>query len=385
MKEINIFIAGDFCPTGQLSTLLTGNSATRRAVVDVLKPWSIRADGFIVNLECPLTSANRPASKYGSSIKSSPAAAGFLAEIGVDLVTLANNHIMDYGTAGLGDTLQACEEAGIAVVGAALNSAGAMRIHYRQIHDRTLAVINMAEKEFGCAKQGCGGANPFDVMAAVEAIREARTQAQHVLLILHGGLESVHYPSPESVRTLRFLAEQGPTAIIRHHPHRVQGHEVWNGVPIFYSLGNFLFDWHTPVKHKDWYEGLMLELTIPETDKCSFVVHPFNQCAGDAGIEMLDGEAQALFMKRYHEWSAVCKDASALQEEWRKIVNIRKPIYLGLLTLPHPFLMRVANKIGLLRFLRPAGKKCRIFENILRCDTHREVLLNILEQVRKGK
>jgi poly-gamma-glutamate capsule biosynthesis protein CapA/YwtB (metallophosphatase superfamily) len=383
MDKIKIFIAGDFCPINRLAPLLTADLENHHGLVKDILKLTASSDFFIVNLECPLTNAKYPIEKCGALIKSDPNAAKFLTNIGVNLVTLANNHIMDYGDEGLADTLKASDKARVAVVGAAMSFAEATKIYYHQIKHRTLAVINMAEKEFSYAKPGSGGANPFDVIAAAESIYEARKQADHVLLIIHGGLESVHYPSPESVRILRFLADQGPTAIIRHHPHQVQGHEVWKGVPIFYSLGNFLFDWNTPINDKGWYEGIIVELTITESDDCYFEIHPFNQCSDDSVIEMLVGAYREQFMIRYHEWSAIIEDAFALQGEWNKLVETRKRDYFGLLVLPHNFLLRVVRKIGLLPFIRPTRIKRLFLENFLRCDAHREVLLNILELTRK--
>lgn len=382
MNNIDILVAGDFCPAGRLRAFLAEESAARREVVAALTPLAQAADLFVVNLECPLTTASTPIEKCGSLVKGSPAAAGFLAEIGVHLVALANNHIRDYGDAGIRETLGACARFQLPTVGAAADYSEAVRIHYRQIKGRTLAVVNMAEKEFSCAEPGAGGANPFDVIAATEGIHDARRRADHVLLIVHGGLENTHYPSPGSVRALRFLAGQGASAIIRHHAHWVQGHEVWNGVPIFYGAGHFLFDWHTPVHGEDC-EGILVGLSFDAEDRCAFTVHPLAQCEADRWFALMAGDEKARFMARFGEWSAAIGNAESLREKWRGSIKEHAEGYFGSLTLPHLIWVRIARKLGLLRFARPLRWRRRLLESYLRCETHRELLQGILEEDRR--
>ena len=383
MNDIQIMVAGDFCPAGRLRALWADGSAARREVAGALAPLIREADLFVVNLECPLTTATAPIEKCGSLIQGDPAAAGFLAEVGVNLAALANNHIKDYGEAGIRETLDACARVHLPTVGAGTDFPEATRIHYRQIKGRTLAVVNMAEKEFSCAGPGEGGANPFDVVAAAESLREARRRADHVLLIVHGGLENTHYPSPGSVRALRFLAGQGATAIVRHHAHRVQGHETWNGVPIFYGAGHFLFDWHTPVHGEDC-EGILIGLSIGEDDRCSFEVHPLAQCAPERWFGILQGEEKARYLAKCAEWSAALADAGALDARWREMIAAQADGYFGFLTLPHPALVRIVRKLGLLRFARPWRWRRRILEAYVRCEAHRELMQGILERDRRS-
>lgn len=382
MNNINVLVSGDFCPVGRLRAFLAEDSAARREVVGSLAPLAQAADLFVVNLECPLTTATASIEKCGSLVKGSPAAAGFLAEIGVNLVALANNHIRDYGDDGIRETREACARFQLPTVGAAADYSEAVRTHYRQIKGRTLAVVNMAEKEFSGSEPGHGGANPFDVIAATESLRAARRHADHVLLIVHGGLENTHYPSPGSVRALRFLAGQGATAIVRHHAHRVQGHEVWNGVPIFYGAGHFLFDWHTPIHGEDC-EGILIGLSIGEDDRCSFEVHPLVQCASDRWFGILKGEDQARYMAKCGEWSDAIANAELLDEKWQDLIAAQADGYFGFLTLPHPALVRIVRKLGLLRFARPWRWRRRILEAYVRCEAHRELLQGILEQDRR--
>lgn len=383
MAELKVIVAGDFCPVAGLEKSIANNGVLGSNVADSIQDLTGASDCFIVNLECPLTGCADRVDKVGPHLRATPKTAAFLADLGVNLVTLANNHIRDAGQMGVVETLKACKAAGVDTIGAGVNPKEAARIHYMTRKGRILAVINMAEQEFNCANPSRGGANPFDIISAIEAIREARKHAHHVLLILHGGLESAHYPSPVSVRTLRYLAEQGLTAIIRHHPHAVQGHEVWKGVPIFYSLGNFIFNWYTPVMDKGWYEGILVALNLNKEDRCSFTIYPFEQCKKMPGIQMMKGTQKEHFMSQYEAWCKTIENETALQREWRGALEQRENTYWSSLVLPHNLLTRIVRKLGLLKCFRPSRMHRAILEHYLRCDALREAMICISEQSQK--
>jgi hypothetical protein len=227
-----------------------------------------------------------------------------------------------------------------------------------------------------------GGVNPFDIISALESIREARKNARHVLFILHGGLGYMRYPSPESVRTLRYLAEQGLTAIVRHHSHSVQGYERWKGVPIYYSLGNFIFNWHGRVLEESWYEGIMVRLQIDENNNCSHAALPLEQPRTEPGVRMLQGTRKDDYLVRLAEWSAVLSDEKTLSKMWSESLRTRNASYLGLLTGSNRFTMRIVRRLGLLRILGPNRAKRLILQNLMRCDAHREALLDLLDSER---
>lgn len=385
MTQIRLLVAGDFCPIARLAAPVSRGEAGAGPTAGEIRGLAREADLFVVNLECPLTSAAPGLEKAGHLLSASPDAASFLRGLGVALVTLANNHILDAGEVGLEETLSACVGVGIETTGAGLSLESAAKIYYRRSKGRTLAVVNMAEREYSCAGAGRGGANPFDAIAAVRAIREARCRAAHVVVIVHGGLEGLNFPSPESVRSLRFLAEEGATAVLRHHAHSVQGWELWRGVPIFYGLGNFLFDWPSRLEDHRWHEGVIADLRIGEDDRCVVEVHSFDQCREEPVLRMHAGPERERFLERLAVWSAGLSDEALLEEEWAKVGEARKRDYLSSLTVPHRLLARVAGRLGLLERLVPSRRARMILENYLRCDAHREALLSILERDRMGR
>ena len=381
MKDSNfirVVIAGDFCHRGRIEKLLHESLIKKKEILKKTKRIFEQSDLAIVNLENTLTENINRIQKNGSCLKAKPDMIHLHNFLGVNLVTLANNHVRDFGDQGVIDTLSLCKKHHIDTIGAGNNSQEARKIYYRCIKGRTLAVINVAENEFANASPNRAGANPLDLISLIADIRDAKSFAEHVLLIIHGGLEYVHYPSPQSVRVMRFLAEQGPTAIIRHHPHYVQGIEVWKGVPIFYSLGNFIFD--TPDKTRSgWFEGILVALSINPADSCSYEVHPFEQCKNKPVIRLLEGTEKKSFLERLDRYSKVILDSEKHKQKWQAILNERRQVYLGMLTLPSHFLFRLFRKLKLIRYIKATKRKRLLWENYIRCEAHREVLLDILE------
>jgi poly-gamma-glutamate synthesis protein (capsule biosynthesis protein) len=337
------------------------------------------SDLAIVNQECVLASTGAPIVKEGPCLKAHPETARLLTHLGITLVTTANNHIRDFGDEGVHKTLETCAAHNIHTVGAGLTLHEARQIYYHPVGGRQLAVINVAEKEFSYATARRAGANPLDLIDLLEDMKEARLHANHLLLIIHGGLEDTHYPSPQSVKLLRFLAEQGATAVVRHHPHYVQGYEVWKGVPIFYSLGNFFFPWvNESVPGR--LEGMVLVLRITTNDTCNFKIHGFGQCVDEPRLRKLEGDRDEVFLTKVGKYSNVLRDPAALEREWQALIDELRPDYYGRIALPNYFVLRLFRKLGLLGRVAPSRRKRILYGNWIRCAAHREALLQILNR-----
>jgi len=106
---------------------------------------------------------------------------------------------------------------------------------------KKIGVINACEHEFSIADNEHGGSNALDLINMQEDITEVRKEADFVVLILHGGIEQYHYPTPRMKRWYRHFVDLGADAVVNHHQHCINGYEVYKGKPIFYGLGNFYF------------------------------------------------------------------------------------------------------------------------------------------------
>lgn len=185
------------------------------------------ADDFtLVNLENVLT--DRPLAERDKGegtaywFKAPAANARILTDGGVEAVSLANNHTGDYGPQGFADTAAAVEAAG-------LPFGTNEQTVYLEKNGFIIAVI-------------CHGLwNEGQASQIVRRIEEASAQSDYQIVLYHGGAEGVHQPEDWRVRASRRLADAGADLVLGSHPHVLQPEEVYNGVPIVYSLGNFCY------------------------------------------------------------------------------------------------------------------------------------------------
>lgn len=375
-----ILFAGDLCPTGRIEKIVLEGDQNRvdNIFKDIL-PYVKRSDYFVVNLECPLTHGTDPIEKIGPNLKANPKTILLLKSLGVTLVSLANNHIYDYGQTGLRETLQICKNNGVTTVGAGETLDVAQQPTYTTIQGLRIAFVNFAENEFCNADTKQGGANSLDIVDNTRQIQIARGQADAVIVIIHGGHEHFHYPSPRMVKQYRFFAEQGATAIIGHHTHCVSGYEIHKGVPIFYSLGNFLFDSKT--KFPGWYEGYMVELEIGNSKSCTFSILPYKQCFNDIGIYLLKGDERRSFFNKLQEISNSIKDDIWLKSIWADYVAEKRKSYLYNACTRDKRLLGLLNKLNL---LQPYVGKARLINltNLIQNESHRDILLATLKSIK---
>ena len=260
---ISILFTGDFCPINRVEdVILMGDFL---ALSNDFLPIIQSADLAITNLECPITDSQMIISKTGPALKASPRAAEFLNQAGFNLVTLANNHIMDFGLDGLHSTLKVLESNNISYVGAGNTLRDANRSFQTKIKGKSIAIINIAENEFSTTHGDYPGANPLSLVSNYHTINEAKSNNDFVIVIYHGGNEEYNLPSPRLKETLRFYVEAGASTVVAHHSHRYSGYEIYKDSPIFYGLGNFLFDYkdNTGI---EWQHGIALLIKI-ESDE----------------------------------------------------------------------------------------------------------------------
>lgn len=323
--EINFILTGDFCPIGRVEKLCLTNEFEKiyGNTLPVLKD----KDLSITNLECPLTKKLNPIKKSGPNLIADPKCVEGIKYGCFDIVSLANNHILDQGEKGLQDTIQACKGAGIKTVGAGENLTEAMKPLFVTIKDKRIAILNFAEHEFSIATENSAGAAPLNPIRDYYQILEARRTSDIVIAIIHGGNEHYPLPSPRMVETYRFFADLGVTAIIGHHTHCPSGFEIYNGIPIFYSLGNFIFG--KDVKFKSWYEGYFIKLTIANNKVTNIALTPYFQCQNDnPGLRLMDDDESAEFLKRIEEYSNIIQNPDLLEKKWVLSVNhIGRVIY----------------------------------------------------------
>lgn len=374
-ETVKILVTGDFCPARRVEGYILGSdepSSLFGEFLDHIKD----VDLAITNLECPLTESSDIINKMGPNLKADPKTIASLRDAGFGLVTLANNHIFDYGQQGLADTLDVCSVNGIATVGADLTLNDARKTYYKEIDGRKIAVVNFAENEYGCASNRHGGANPMDVIDNAGQIKEAKENADIVLVIIHGGHELYHYPSPRMIKQYRFYAEQGADVVVGHHTHCISGYEIYHEVPIFYSLGNFVFDSNTDFP--GWYKGYAVKLSI--TDHVEYQIIPYSQCKGQLGVKVLHGEDKRVEKERIVAISDVIAVPMDVEKKWNEFIEEKYLWYLYLMLPVNRCLWSIALRLKFAeRLIR--RKKLRRIQNLINCESHRDAAINVLKRM----
>lgn len=228
-----------------------------------IKDYLTRADLVFGNLEGPISSGGK---NQGSiySFRFRPEVAGALKDTGFKVMSIANNHIWDWGGEAISDTLSNLAEAGIEAVGAGRNYEEANRPYFLKVKNLRvgfLAYTNLYPKGMAAGPDS-PGVSDFDLEKIRERIREAKNQVDLVAVSLHWGEEYETSASDWQKKIAHELIDAGADVVVGHHPHVPQEVEPYKGGWIFYSLGNFVFDQNFS---EETMGGMFVELKV--TDK----------------------------------------------------------------------------------------------------------------------
>ncbi|WP_345243118.1 CapA family protein [Pontibacillus salipaludis] len=271
-KPISITFGGDVLMEYSLVTTMkdSGPDYPFQHVAPLFK----KSDYTVVNLETPITSAMTPFPKL-YNFKASPLLLDGLSNAGVDLVSLANNHTLDYNVQGLLDTFKALEDKNMAYIGAGHNQKEAYQEQRISIKNQTVAILAFSEVlpdlSWYAGKHTPGVASGYQLDRVLSIVDKVKKEVDYVLVYYHWGDEKVHLPNKDQTHIAHTLVDHGVDAVIGSHPHVLQGFEVYNGKPIAYSLGNFLFPNYVTGKTA---ETGVLEVTLRE-ERASMTFHPF--------------------------------------------------------------------------------------------------------------
>jgi poly-gamma-glutamate synthesis protein (capsule biosynthesis protein) len=240
-EEIIINAVGDVMLAGKWTASIkkTGYDAPFRTVAAGLTA----ADITIANLESPIARSGIEFTGKKFRFLAEPEVAVALRKSGINLVTLANNHSMDFGATALAETQQHLEQAGIAWVGAGENLAEARKMALYTIKQKKIAFLgySLTQPTEFFAGRGRPGTTPGFKNIYVEDIARARQQADYVIVSFHWGTEGKSNVQPYQRVAAHNAIEAGADVIIGHHPHVLRGIERYKKGIIFYSLGNFVF------------------------------------------------------------------------------------------------------------------------------------------------
>ena len=202
-----------------------------------------QGDIVIGNLESPLASSGVEFTHKKFRFKTEPKAAQALRSAGFTHLSLANNHILDFGAEGLKETLAALDANAILYAGAGMNLAAARTAGMTVVKGVTVAFLSYSltyPEEFFAGTEKAGTAPGYASFFTADITR-AKNHADCVIVSFHWGGEGEDMPKPYQVAAAHRAVDAGADIVIGHHPHVLQGIESYNNGVIFYSLGNFAF------------------------------------------------------------------------------------------------------------------------------------------------
>jgi hypothetical protein len=257
-----------------------------------VKDFLQQPDLTIGNLETPVTDRGEILKKE-YNYRSPPLALPALKEAGVDLVNLANNHVMDYGTEGLLDTMDHLDKTGILRVGVGRDATEAFEPVIIEKNGMKIAFLGFShivpDVSWKAGVKHPGVADTYDYKAPILAIEKVRAQADLVVVITHWGVERSDTPVPYQTDLAHRYIDAGADLVIGSHPHVLQGIEAYKGKWIAYSLGNFIF---TTNSVKETLETFVLNAACSKDRVCKLSVIPiFTKYAKPERMSAEQGQA----------------------------------------------------------------------------------------------
>jgi poly-gamma-glutamate capsule biosynthesis protein CapA/YwtB (metallophosphatase superfamily) len=259
---IQIFACGDVgAKRADCAGIFAGSAATLR-----------QADLCLAQLETTITEGGAKAPNARLAMRSPPQMARAARDAGIDVMSFAGNHCMDFGYEAFEDTLRHCAAAGLVLCGAGQSLGEARKPQILEVNGTKVAVFaasSILPEGYAAEadKPGCAPLRAFtlydqieidqpgtpprirsfahreDLQALVQGIREARSVADVVLVSLHWGIHMIYATIADYQREVAHACiDAGADAILGHHPHLLKGVEIYHGRPVFYSLGNFAIE-----------------------------------------------------------------------------------------------------------------------------------------------
>ena len=376
-KKISVFFAGDFCSKPSTSKIF---------VSDELKDLIQSCDLKVVNFEVPLRpDITLPPQKYERFWQNDDAP-GFLQNLGFNLFSIANNHAFDWGEEGFKKTKAAL---GDAAFGAGTYEE-AYKVKIVEVNGKKIGFMALSFAAYTGVfddvmnREGLGCAYINDLKVNHD-IMEAKKNVDYLFILPHDGIEYIDVPLPETMARYRDFIDYGADGVIGSHPHCPQGWEEYKGKPIFYSLGNFLFNskdgydyraWNRP----HWYEGLCVVMSISDGELSWEPLNTRN--VDNVGIEIDQAEER----DRHNEYLRELlgnreKYESVLKKECKRLVKEKEMPIVDMTF--HKETIKACTKLLLKNWIKLIREQQISndfsLRTLMRNDTRRSVLLRLLK------
>ncbi|MBR3739245.1 MAG: CapA family protein [Clostridia bacterium] len=372
---MSIIIGADIVPVDSNAELFA-NGRIEELIGPELQAIMDQADYRIFNLEVPLTNHVKPIAKHGPNLFAPTAAIAGIKAMKIDLLTLANNHIMDHDTQGLESTIDVLDKAKIAHVGADRNLQEAQKPYFFTVDGKRYGVYACAEHEFSIANENKPGANPFDPLESLDHIIQMKAQCDYAIVLYHGGKECYRYPSPYLQKSCRKMVEKGADLVVCQHSHCIGCEEKYLNGTIIYGQGNFLFDYKD---NEYWNTSLLVQI------EANGLINYIPLAKKSCGVTLAKNKDAEEIMNAFRMRSKEIQKDGFIEEKFSAYAKENMDSYIMYFSGKRTrFLFRAMNKLSGYRFQRVAAKhyiqKNRFaLRNYIECEDHRETVLKGLD------
>ena len=371
MEKMYLLIGADIVPTVSNVELFIKGNVKELVGIELLSLLN-NAAYRIFNLEVPLANHEDPILKQGPNLIAPTSAINGYRCLGIDLFTLANNHILDQNVQGYYSTVKTLDKAGINYVGAGNNLADAERPYVFSFAEKKVGVYACAEHEFSIAKESTPGANPFDSLCSLDHVNELKQICDYVIVLYHGGKEHYQYPSPNLQKICRRLVDKGANLVICQHSHCIGCEEKFKNGTIVYGQGNFLFDYQN---NEYWNTSILIK--VDELFNVSYIpIIKSGNC-----IRRAEKEKEDEILKEFRMRSEQVTSPGFVEERYCEfaIANLAK--YLNKIKGKESLLYKVVNKLFGNRLRKRTiiqkydDKHLITLWNFIDCEAHNELFL----------
>ncbi len=304
-QDVTVVFSGDIL----LSSYVLNNyekSGINGILSEELQSEMQNADITMVNEEFPFSNRGTQAQDKQFTFRVDPGYVKILQEMGIDVVTVANNHALDYGTDALSDTFQTLDNAGIAYVGAGDNLERASQPYVIKAGGKTFGFLAASrvipEVSWNIDNRQPGMLCTYDSAELCNAIQKAKETCDYVVVYVHWGIERENTPQDYQRQLGKAYIDAGADMVIGAHPHVLQGIEYYNGKPIIYSLGNYIFN-------QEINSTVLLKTTItPENEITLQLIPAYASGAKTQKMQEEDGAQLYQFMEGISYGVSISKD-----------------------------------------------------------------------------
>ena len=273
-ENVSIAVTGDVMFARNMEGVLSTDSSPFAGVSDIIS----NADLLLINFENAATTSEN-AVKGDVPLKCSPEYVPLAKANNLTVAALANNHVFDYGNQGMKDTIENLKQADITPIGAGNSEDEAHAAVEKEVNGRKITILNYMDSEnfaeysqdvMPIANGSTPGYSAYSSEDAQNQISE-HNDSDFIIAFMHYGNEYSTSPNEDQTRMSHELIDYGADVVVGSHPHVPQGIEMYNGKPIFYSLGNFIFDQSNEDTHVAYFVGMELI-----DDQCVCTVYPIH-------------------------------------------------------------------------------------------------------------